>query len=163
MISKHEIRWLLVIIICLGVLALAGCKGGSENVSQPEKETASVKTMSPAEVKALPTVTLTGTKILENIIQSGVRVEITASGAFGSNVIRKTGPERIIVILHNAKKGEVPRQIAVNDGIINKIEIAQLDTGKGTAVRITIGLDHKTDYVVTPATNGLMIDVRKGT
>ena len=161
MISKHEIRRLLSIIICM--LALGGCKGGSENVSQPEKETASVKTMSPAEVKALPTVTLTGTKIRENILKSAVRVEITASGAFGSNVIRKAGPERIIIILHNAKKGEVPPQIAVNDGTINMIDIAQLDTGKGTAVRITIGLDHDADYVVTPAVNGLKIDVRKGT
>lgn len=161
MISKREIRRYLVIIIC--VIALAGCKGGPESVSQPEKETASVKTMSPAEVKALPTVTLTGMKILDNIVESAVRVELTASGAFGSNVIRKTGPERIIVILHNAKKGEVPPQIAVNDGTINTVDIAQLDTGKGTAVRITIGLEHKTDYLVTPAVNGLKIDVRKGT
>ncbi len=152
-----------MIVICLGVIGMAGCKERSEKVSQPENEIAPGKTAPPQDLKSLPTVTLTGTKILENVIESAVRVEITASGAFGSSVIRKTDPERIIIILHNAKKGEVPPQIAVNDGIINLVEIAQLDTGKGAAVRITIGLDHKTDYAATPAVNGLVIDVRKGT
>jgi hypothetical protein len=151
----------MVSIICLGIIALSGCKKGPEKVSQPEKETAPVATLSPAEVKALPTVTLTGTKILDNIIESAVRVEITTSGAFGSNVVRKAGPERIVVILHNAKKGQAPPGIDVNNGTINHVVIDQLNVGKGTAVRITIGLEHKTDYVVTPAANGLIIDVRK--
>lgn len=163
MISKHAIHWLLVIVLCLGAISLAGCKGGSERVSQPEKDMAAGKPVSPADLKSLPTVTLTGTKIQDNLIESAVRVMITASGAFGSNIIRKAEPERIIIVLHNTKKGEAPPVIEVNDGTINRVEIAQLDVGKGTAVRITIGLDHKTDYVVTPAVNGLMIDVRKGT
>lgn len=163
MISKREIRRFLAIIISLGVIALAGCKDGSEKVPQPEKETAPVETMSPAEVKSLPTVTLMGTKIQDNVIESVVRVEITASGAFGSNVVRKTEPERIIVILHNAKKGQAPPGIDVNNGTINRVVIDQLNVGQGTAVRITIGLEHKTDYLVTPAANGLIIDVRKKT
>ena len=163
MISKHEIRRFLVSVICICVIALTGCKGGSDKVSQPAKETAPVEIVSPEDLKSLPTVTLTGAKILENVVESAVRVEITASGAFGSNVVRKADPERIIVILHNAKKGEAPPGIDVNNGTINRVVIDQLNVGKGTAVRITIGLEHKTDYLVTPAANGLLIDVRKRT
>ena len=163
MISKREILRFLMIITSLGIIVTAGCKGGAEKVPQPEKETAPVKTMSPAELKSLPTVTLMGTKIQDNVIESAVRCEITASGAFGSNVVRKTGPELIIVILHNAKKGQAPPGIDVNNGTINRVTIDQLDVGKGTAVRITIGLEHKTDYLVTPAANSLIIDVRKRT
>jgi hypothetical protein len=69
----------------------------------------------------------------------------------------------VIVILHNAKKGQAPPGIDVNNGTINRVVIDQLNVGKGTAVRITIGLEHKTDYLVTPAANGLLIDVRKKT
>jgi hypothetical protein len=161
MISWHEIRRFLVGVICICVIVLAGCKGGSDKVLQPVKETAPVEMASSADLKSLPTVTLTGTKILENVIESAVRVEITASGAFGSNVVRKDDPERIIIILHNAKKGEAPPIIAVNNGTINRVAIDQLNDGKGTAVRITIGLEHKADYLATPAVNGLLIDVRK--
>lgn len=161
MFSKRFIRSATLIIVWVGVIALTGCNGGSESVPQPEKETAFREPVSAADLKSLPAVTLTGTNIREDLLESGVRVEITASGAFGSNVIAKSGPERIIVILHNAKKGVVPPKIEVNDGVISRVEIAQLDTGRGTAVRITIGLEKKTDYVVTPSINGLMIDVRK--
>lgn len=161
MISKHEIQRLLVIVICLGVFVATGCKKGPDKAAQPGQEAAPTKTMSPEELKSLPAVTLTGTKILDNVIESAVRVEITASGAFGSNIVRKADPERIIVILHNAKKGQAPPGIEVNNGTINRVAIDQLNAGKGTAVRIIIGLEHEADYHVTSADNGIMIDVRK--
>lgn len=162
MISKLESRQLLIIAVCLGMIVTAGCKNGTEKAAQPEKETTSVNTISPADLKSLPTVTLTGTKIQENMGESAMRVEITASGAFGSNVVRKSDPERIIVVLHNATKGNAPPVIEVNNGVINRVAIDQLSVGHGTAVRITIGLEHKTDHRVTPEGNGLIIDVRKG-
>jgi len=163
MISRLELRQFLIIAVCFGVIVTAGCKKGTEKAAQPEKETTSVNTMSPSDLKALPTVTLTGTKIQENMSESEVRIEITASGAFGSNVVRKADPERIIVVLHNATKGNAPPVIEVNNGAINRVAIDQLNVGNGTAVRITIGLEPKADHVVTPAKNGLIIDVRRRT
>lgn len=162
MMLRYGIQLLQSTAVCLAAFAVIGCSERSGKDAEHEKAPAPAENVT-SQLKSLPTVTLTGTKIQENLIESAVRVMITASGAFGSNVIRKTDPERIIIILHNAKKGEAPPIIEVNDGAINRVEIAQLDVGKGTAVRITIGLDRKTDYVVTPAVNGLMIDVRKGT
>ena len=163
MIPKREIRRSVIVIICFSIIALAGCKGGSEKVTQPDKEMTSGNAMSPADVKSIPAVVLTGAKIQEDPDASAVRVEIMASGLFGSNVVPKTDPERIIIVLHNATKGDMPPNIKVNKGTINHLEIAELNTGKGTAVRITIFLDHKSDYRVTPADNGLLIDVRKRT
>lgn len=154
MFFKHNIHQIIIMTACLAVIGIAGCKGKSE-ASKPETA------VTPAMIRSLPTVELTGTKILENPALSTVGVEIIASGTFGSNVVPKNDPERIIVVLHNATKGKTPPEIKVNNGTINRVAIDELNTGKGTAVRITIGLVHKSDYVVTPVTNGLMIDVRR--
>lgn len=174
MISKYFIRLSTYAAISLFVLGAAGCKEESaltekgvktEEAAKPieagktanqEKSTETVDAL-----KSLPTVTLTGTKVQENPAGSSIRVTISASGAFGSNVVRKSDPERIIVIMHNANVGEAPRNIDVNDGTVNRVEIAQLDTGKAPAVRITIGLNKKTTYEVSPGESALVIDIKK--
>ena len=151
----QRVAW---VAICCMLFALAGCNGKEV---QPEKSV-KTETKSPQEaLKSLPTVTLTGVKLEDNGADHATRIIIAATGAFGSNVVQKTDPDRIIVILHNALVGEATKNIEVNDGTINRVEIDQLDTGKGKAVRLTIGLAGKTDYQVVPAEGAVMIDVRK--
>lgn len=174
MLSKYFIRLSTYAVISLFLLGAAGCK---EESAVSEKGVKSEETVKPIEagktapqektaatveaLKSLPTVTLTGTKIQENPAGPSIRINISASGAFGSNVVRKSDPERIIVIMHNANAGESPRNIEVNDGTINRVGIAQLDTGKAPAVRITIGLSKKTSYEVSSGESVLMIDIKK--
>lgn len=159
MISKYVIRLSTYAAISLFLLGAAGCK---EESTVSEKGVKSEEVAKQAEsAKSLPTVTLTGTNIQEHPSASSVRINITASGAFGSNVVHKSDPERIMVIMHNARIGETSKSIEVNDGTIRRVEIAQLDTGKGPAVRITIGLNKKTAYKVIPAESALFVDIEK--
>lgn len=164
MIAKLGVRLPKGLSIILIALAIAGCRGEVEKAVQPQKPaapTAPTAPTAPEALKSLPTVTLTGTKVQQIADKPFERVVITASGAFGSNVVRKSDPERIIVIMHNAKIGEAPKSIEVNDGTISRVEIAQLDTGKGSAVRVTIGLAQKTTFEVVSAESALMIDIQK--
>jgi len=106
-------------------------------------------------------VTLTGTKVLEDGASPTLSVRITATGPFGSNVVEKSDPQRIMVIMHNATIGEAPGSIEVNDGTVGKVEIAQLDTGKNPAVRITIGLLGKVPFKVVPGESALQLEIGK--
>lgn len=161
MIAKLGVRLPKGLSIILIALAIAGCRGEVEKAVQPQKPAAPTAPAAPEALKSLPTVTLTGTKVQQIADKPFERVVITASGAFGSNVVRKSDPERIVVILHNAKIGDAPKSIEVNDGTISRVEIAQLDTGKGSAVRVTIGLAQKTTFEVVSAESALMIDIQK--
>lgn len=145
------------VAICLLPLSFAGCNKPTQSgaVAKPAEATAS---QSPS---SLPAVTLSGAKVLQDPASPTVQVLITASGSFGSNVIRKSDPERLIVIMHNAQIGEAPEAIEVNDGTINRIEIAQLDSGKGPAARITVGLLAKSEYRVVPGEGALTLEIKK--
>lgn len=163
MIKNNIVRIAKVSAICLGAVVFGGCAektGQTENAAKPSLANPALPATH-ENPKALPEVTLTATKVEEYPADSVARVVIAASGPFGSNVVEKTDPNRIVVIMHNAKKGEAPQFIDVNDGTINRVEIDQLDTGNGTAVRITVGLDKKPEYRVTPAKSSLIIDFRK--
>lgn len=149
------------LVLFLVALALAGCSGEAGKSVQPGKPGKQAPAVTSEALKALPTVTLNGAKVLHIIDSPFERVVISASGTFGSNVVQKTDPERIIVILHNALAGEAPNSIEVNDETISRVEIAQLDTGKNPAVRITIGLLGKSTYEVIPAERSLNIDIKK--
>lgn len=147
--------------VSLVALAVAGCKGEPEKAAQPQPVANTQETAAPEGSKSLPTVTLTGAKVEAGPDKASTRISITASGPFGSNVVPKSDPERILVVLHNAKAGDVPKNIEINDGTVSGVEVAQLDTGKGPAVRITISLARKTAHRVIPGESALMIDVKK--
>lgn len=106
-------------------------------------------------------VTLTSTKVLEDAASPTLSVKITATGPFGSNVVEKSDPQRIMVIMHNATIGEAPGSIEVNDGTVGKVDIAQLHAGKNPAVRITIGLLGKVPFKVVPGESALQLEIGK--
>lgn len=144
--------------ICLLPLAFASCNKQTTPTEPAAKSVATVVSEAP---KALPFVTLSGIKVLPAPASPSLRVQIAASGPFGSNVIRKSDPERIIVIMHNAEIGKAPEKIEVNDGAISRIEIAQMDTGKGPAAKITIVLLVKSVFEVIPAESALILEIKK--
>lgn len=143
--------------ICLLPLSVAGCNKPTQTGAAAKSVEAQVS----QAASTLPVVTLTGAKVLEDPASPTVQVRITADGPFGSNVILKSDPERIIVIMHNAKIGEAPEKVEVNDGTISRIEIAQLESGKGPAARVTVGLMAKTQYRVVPGDGALGLEIKK--
>lgn len=97
----------------------------------------------------------------ENEDGSVTRITIAGSGTFASQVIRKEDPERIILLIHNAEAGDLVGSIEVNNGTVGRIEVAQLESGQGPAVRITVGLAGKSEFRVVPAENALAVDLRR--
>lgn len=158
MIAQRNLHKLKGLAVFFALVAILGCKEEPPPAAAPAK---SLKPPTAEALTSLPTVTLTGIKVQTDPQAPTTRVIISASGAFGANVIPKSDPERLIVILHNAEKGQAPAEIEVNDGVIKGIEIAQLNTGKQTAVRETIRLNYKTDYKVIPGESLLTIEIRK--
>lgn len=170
MIPKHFEYILKAAAVCLMVLLFAGCK---EEAAKSGKEVKTGEAQAPAQapeiskpeaaaeaMKSLPTVTLTGVKIQSEPGAPSTKINIAASGAFGSNVVPKTEPVRLIAILHNATIGNAPKSIDVNNGTVKRVEIAQLDTGKAPAVRVTIGLDKKTAFRTIAGDSALTIEVK---
>ena len=158
-ISKNMLLGCLLAI--LQVCFLAGCNGTPHASTPATSGLAPEKTEAAEALKTLPTTVLTGVKVQKKDGSPYVVVALSASGAFGSNIVEKAGPDRLIVILHNMTKGEAPPQIAVHDGTIEQIDIAELDTGKGPAVKVTIGLTGKTAHDRTTAENSLLLQIRK--
>lgn len=164
MIPKHSACLVKFAAVCLIALLFAGCKeegAQSEKGSKPGEAQAPTEQVPAGEaLKSLSTATLTGVKIEGGAGAPMTTINIAASGPFGSNVVPKTDPVRLIAVLHNATIGETPKSIDVNNGTVNRVEIAQLDTGKAPAVRIAIGLDKKTKYRVVPGESTLTIEVQ---
>ena len=113
------------------------------------------------DLKTLPRVSLSEIEVGESEDGAVTRITITGGGTFVSNVIRKEDPERIILLIHNAEAGELAGSIEVNNGTVGRIEVAQLESGQGPAVRVTVGLAGKSDFRVVPAENALAVDVRR--
>lgn len=159
--SKHFAHLLKFAAVCLIALLFTGCK---EEGAQSEKGSKPGEAQAPVPagetLKSLSTATLTGVKIQAVPGAPTTKILIAASGPFGSNVVPKTDPVRLVAVIHNASKGAAPENIDVNNGTVNRVEIAQLDTGKDSAVRITIGLDKKTEYRVVPGESALTIEVQ---
>lgn len=162
--SKHFAHLLKLAAICLVALLFAGCKQEAANsdkgVKPGEAQAPAPPGTAGEALKSLPTATLTGVKVQSVAGEPTTKINIGANGPFGSTVVPKTDPVRLIAILHNATVGDAPKKIDVNNGTVNSVEIAQLDTGKGSAVRITIGLDKKTDYRTIPGESALSIEVK---
>lgn len=149
MILKFAAELVKCLCISLIVFSFAGCKNKVEKAVQEKGP------------ESKPVVTLTNVKVQNEPGMDQIKVIIATSGAFGYSVVPKSDPERIIAVIHNAKIGEFPNNIEVNNGTINKIETVQLDTGRGSAVRITIGLDRKTPHEPIPADGVLVIAIPK--
>lgn len=148
-----------ILVLGLAALFLAGCM---EPETPPAEKTPQPVAQDPENaIKASPTVTLVEAKAVKSPGSSSVRVHISATGPFGFNVIKKSDPERIIVIVHNAQIGNIPQIIEVNDGAISRLETAQLNTGRNQAARITIGLTGKADYQVVTDENAIMVDIKE--
>lgn len=114
------------------------------------------------DLKSLPRVSLAEINVQESEDGSVTRITIAGGGTFASNVIRKEDPDRIILLIHNAEAGELAGSIEVNNGTVGRIEVAQIESGQGPAVRVTIGLTENTEYRVVPADKELVVDVRQG-
>jgi len=112
---------------------------------------------------AMPSISLTGLKITEDDSRNLTMFHITLSGDFLYNVVQKADPDRIMVVLHKTTKGKAPEKIEVNNGTISRVEIAELNTERGAAVRITIRLTGKTTYDVLPLDKALYISVLRKT
>lgn len=149
MILKFTAGLAKCLCISLIIFSFAGCKDKAEKAVQEKGP------------DSKPIVTLTNIKVQNDPGMSQIKVIIATSGTFGYSVVPKSDPERIIAVIHNAKLGDVPNKTEVNDGTINKIETVQLDTGRGPAVRITIGLDRKTPHEPMPADGVLVIAMPK--
>lgn len=113
------------------------------------------------DIKTLPKVTLGELNVQESEDGAVTRITITAGGNFGSNVIRKENPDRIIMIIHNAVAGDLVGTLQVNNGTVGRIEVAQLESGQGPAVRVTIGLAGKNEYQVVPGDKSLNVEISK--
>lgn len=144
--------------ITLLLLGVAGCK---ENSVVAEKTAANQPEPGMSDPPKLPVVTLAGAKVLQDAGSPTEVVQISATGPFGSNIIPKQDPDRIVVIVHNANIGDAPARVEVNDGTITNLEIAQLNSGKGPAAKITIGLTAKTEHRVVPGESMLSVEVKK--
>lgn len=160
MVANKVVRLQRHFTVSLMALLLAGCVA-KPDTPPPDKAPEPVAKDAAEAVRALPVVTLLEAKVIESANIPAKRVHITADGPFGSNVIKKSDPERIIVIVHNAQMGKVPQTIEVNDGTISRLETAQLDTGRSPAVRITIGLAGNADFKVVPDQSAIMVDISK--
>jgi hypothetical protein len=175
--------------ICLAALLLAGCQEQKTKTEDsavsgnPEKPATSgppapldpVPSVTPPthpvsldqparpvpDLESLQRINLTEIEVGESEDGAVTRITLAGDGPFGSNVIRKENPERVILLIHNADAGDLVGDIEVNNGVINRIEVAQLESGKGPAARVTVGLTGKSEFNVAPAENGLLIDFRR--
>lgn len=146
------------LLVMSGVmLVVAGCKGKE---ALPGTSLQVESKPSPDASKQLPKVTLTGADLTEDAVNHCYRINISASGTFNANVIEKADPDRIVVIMHNAEKGIVPSISQVNNKTIKSIETAQLDTGRGPAVRITITLTGAALYRTVSSDGSMVIEVK---
>jgi len=155
--------------VFLILLSFAGCKEKVDKPAPPEKPLMQTELPEPKEPlkqespqpETMPAVTLTALKINEDYTNNLTWLDISASGTFLHNIVLKEHPERIIIVLHNTKKGKAPSKLTVNNGTITEIGIDELATGKGAAVRITVGLSRKTDYKVHASGEGLIMNIRR--
>jgi hypothetical protein len=113
------------------------------------------------KLEGLQRVKLTEIEVGESEDGAVTRITLTGDGPFASNVIRKENPERIILLIHKAEAGDLVGAMEVNNGTVGRIEVAQLESGQGPAVRITADLLGKIDYRVAPADKALALDIRR--
>lgn len=169
-LSRISARPLMAITAVFILLTVTGCKEKIDTpVPSPERPATvapphPVEALSPGApksgtLKAMPFVALTGLNIEGGTKSKLTRIVVKVSGNFLYNAVLKDNPGRLIVILHKTAKGKAPKKIEVNNGTVNKVEIVELDTGKGPAVRITIGLDRKIRYQAFPSNGSLVLDI----
>jgi hypothetical protein len=137
----------------------AGCKEEAKTKNAPQPGGDQLQAVDKAY--ALPTVTLVGTKILETPGSPVVQVRIAASGPFGSNVTAQKNPDRLLIMVHNALVGKAPKSIEVNDGTINRVDIAQHKNGSQQAVGITVGLAGATSYRLVPEQSAVLLEIAR--
>jgi hypothetical protein len=165
---------LMAITAGLLLLTATGCKDKIDTPAPPPERLSTgapphpVEALSPAApkpgtMKTMPSVVLTGLKILGGPQSDLTSIDIKASGNFLYNVVLKDSPGRLIVVLHKTARGKAPEKIEVNNGTVNRVAIAELDTGKGPAVKITIGLDRKIRYQAIPSNGSLLLNIPEGT
>lgn len=149
--------------VCVVALSFCGCTGKTK---EPEKMAAAPAPVAQApmtleQVNALPPVVLTGLKVIAVEGAPVTRIDIGASGAFGSNIVPKRDPVRLVAMVYNAEIGKAPKSIEVNDGTVKGVRIDQVPSGDRSAVRVTIELVKETMYRLTPGESAVSIEIKR--
>ena len=88
---------------------------------------------------------------------SSLEVHIAGNGGLRYKAFRLNDPERLVIDVQGVKNSVAKPMVAVNDGPVQRVRVAQFAAGADPVARVVLDLTGKTEYAITPTGESLLI------